>query len=976
MAPRVVIVLLLGCLAVPMIRADPSALIAVGDSWRYQAVNGTSSGSGTGSDNAGDSWKNPEFDDSAWRLGPSGFSAGYGLLTDPTPLEGGFGTIPTHRFRCRFELADPTQVALLTLRIDYDDAFVAYLNGVEVARRNLPGLAGEAVSPATPALAWRYRAGADELDLTHAVPLLRTGANVLALQVHGTSGFDSTLSCAAELLANCNRGPMLQSTSTRATWIAWRTPVAVPSVLEWGIDDALDRRVMVDTPTTNHLVRLDGLDPATTYSYRVRVAGATTEGATRPQQFRTLAESGAIRFAVLGDSGGGGVRQREIARWLGASSPDLVLHTGDTVYPGFQTDLADQRFLSVYRPWMARVPLFQTAGNHDLLSGVDTYYDQFFLPTNSATGTEHYYSFDHGEVHFTVLFQTWFIQNQIREGDLQYQWLTNDLAKTAKPWKILVLHHPLLTSGLHRGDDYGGNGPLLPNGIPDRIDILQVLLPVASRFGVQLVLSGHDHNFERFVPVEGVCQIVTGGGGGGLYYLSQLDWYSSQFHVRHHFVRASVTRDEASFEAVDYQGQVFDSFKLRRTPATNPDLRAAWSSPVIESTPANDGRGNLAGQIFDFAGTGVQSVAGRWSNIGQLVVNQDRTHLYLGLRDVMLNPDWCVLLFVEVPGMSGVESLAAIGNGLWDPEGEGVEILDGLPGLEFDGFRPAVVCVVGDEYGDATQRGFVLGGAQVVGQGVFGLTPGLPEIPGTRLQQFDRSPQLPSGSGGRGSDFVEIAIPWSQIGGLPAAGGLRVAAVAARGLVGVPPPPAPLTLLDTGFIGTALTADSRGSARLASFAVELAEDPDPDRDDLLTADELRLGTDPRRADSDGDGLPDGWEVRNGFSPLSAAGVDAGDADADGDGASNWAEWIAGTSPRDGASLFVLESSLVEGGRIRLRWPRVAGRRYTLERAESLLGGFHVVLGLAQSQGEFLVYEEAAAEGGSDNRFYRIAVAIE
>jgi hypothetical protein len=129
------------------------------------------------------------------------------------------------------------------------------------------------------------------------------------------------------------------------------------------------------------------------------------------------------------------------------------------------------------------------------------------LPKNPATGTEHFYSFDHGDAHFSVLLQPYASQYLLTPGDMQYNWLTNDLATTAKPWKFIFMHVPIASSGAHRFDDYA------QFGTPDDIDIRNALLPVAAQYGVQMIFTGHDHNYGRFNPMNGVYSVVTGGGG-------------------------------------------------------------------------------------------------------------------------------------------------------------------------------------------------------------------------------------------------------------------------------------------------------------------------------------------------------------------------------------------------------------------------------------------------------------------------------
>ena len=208
--------------------------------------------------------------------------------------------------------------------------------------------------------------------------------------------------------------------------------------------------------------------------------------------------------------------------------------------------------LQPYQPHMAQTPYFFALGNHDLYSGVFHYLEAFYLPTNSVsqaqhavlgTSPEHYYSFDQGDAHFTVLFVPFISHNRLSTGDPQYQWLTNDLAQTTKPWKIVLWHVPMNSSSAHRSDDYDFTGTA------DRLEIRDVLLP-ATRYGVQLVLCGHEHGYERFNPTNGVHSITTAGGGGVLYGFTELDEASAFFEVRYNCVRVQIQGDTLRAEAL------------------------------------------------------------------------------------------------------------------------------------------------------------------------------------------------------------------------------------------------------------------------------------------------------------------------------------------------------------------------------------------------------------------------------------------
>jgi hypothetical protein len=153
-------------------------------------------------------------------------------------------------------------------------------------------------------------------------------------------------------------------------------------------------------------------------------------------------------------------------------------------------------------------------------------------------------------------------------GSAQLQWLNNDLAATRRPWRIVFLHCPLFTSALHRADDFNYNG------IADRLELQQWLLPVLTQYGVQVVLSGHDHCYERFAPTNGVHCFVTGGGGYSLYAMTQRDALSQRFEQRFHHIVANLRGESLNIQAVDRFGVVFDTATIPRV--SPPVLRAGW----------------------------------------------------------------------------------------------------------------------------------------------------------------------------------------------------------------------------------------------------------------------------------------------------------------------------------------------------------------------------------------------------------------
>jgi hypothetical protein len=891
--------------------ADEVSLVRVGESWRYFRGVGEPSEPAT-------AWRGLAFDDSSWAAGMSGFSL---IGDEATPVRGP-GSFSSVYFRRRFNLADPASVQWLVLRLDYASGFVAYLNGHEVLRQ---GLDGDPPPHDAYASSSHARGTAIDFDVSGYTSLLIPGDNLLAIQAHVAASSPSALTLVPELLANFQRGPFVGNASADSIQVVWRTPAAADSVVEFGPDPSLAWIISDETAVGEHAVTLSGLEPDTRYYYRVRSSAGEAAAESPVYSFRTLKKSGSLSFAVLGDSGGGYAAQFRVAQVLAEANPDLVLHAGDLIYGYFTLGYSDTRLLSVYGAHMRSTPYYFTFGNHELYGGSDRpYLDTLYLPTNSASGTEHYYSFDHGDAHFVCLFLPTLTafpgveEYELAVGSTQYVWLTNDLAQTAKPWKLVFMHSPLVTSSAHRRDD------LNLNGIPDRLEIQQILLPVFQQYGVQAVFSGHDHNYERIRPTNGVHAFVTGGGGYSLYDLTERDPLSVQFWKTYNCLKVMVSGDTMQVEALDQYGNVLDTASIQKAPPPRRTWRSAWHVTTVEDGPATDGDGNITVQTFNLVGAPIPARSGDFSNLGEIYVNNDPAYLYLGFKQAMIGADQNIFLFIESPRLAGVSRLAGLGNGILDPEGEGADGLDFLKNLSFTNFAPSLACLLGDEFADGQYRSFDRPALALnVGQGVFRLDAGFSDVAGARLQQFDISPQAfypgvhQGASAERNADLIEVAIPYQALGGLQPGDQVRIGAVVGGGLFD---PATQSRQLDYGFLGSALHGSGLGPVVLEGLTVQLADYPP-------------------NADSDGDGLLDRWEVAHHLDPLSAAGDDGAMGDPDADGFTNLEEQAAGTDPWDRNSVLRTALVVLEPDHLRVTWQAVPGRPYMLQSSTDVAGPF-------------------------------------
>src|SRR5215218_2558541 len=298
-----------------------------------------------------------------------------------------------------------------------------------------------------------------------------------------------------------------------------------------------------------HAVALTGLDPASTYHYRVEGAG----GSSATGCFRTapVGDDPRFDFAVVGDSGSGGKGQLAVAALLERLRPDLILHTGDVVYPAGEERHYDRRFFAPYRKLIKTVPIFPVLGNHDVRKGNGAaFLENFHPPLGSPGSTKRYYSFDWGGAHFVALDSELYYGDTASEPEEQRDFLERDLAATRKRLRVVFLHRSPYGSSRHGGDGR----------------VREDLEPLFARHGVDVVLSGHDHVYERTVPIKGVTYVVSGGGGRRLYPAGGSARTASSVSA-HHAVLVRVGGRHLSLEAVEAGGKVVDRVGLYQSHA-------------------------------------------------------------------------------------------------------------------------------------------------------------------------------------------------------------------------------------------------------------------------------------------------------------------------------------------------------------------------------------------------------------------------
>lgn len=358
--------------------------------------------------------------------------------------------------------------------------------------------------------------------------------------------------------------------------------------------------------------RLEGLPPGAEVEY-VAWAGEARQG---PFRFRTAPPAGegdTIRVLAFGDSGWGSEAQLRLARLMSSEPADLIVHTGDIAYHvGSEEDFTLRHF-RVYRSLLAGTPFFPAPGNHDLRTDDGAPYDRAFLwpaPTEGAR----YYTFRWGGVQFVMLDTTDPDRPDLdypprvaarlareaaartsgedvdreespggrmrdEEGP-EFEWLVRTLEQaSADPsvrWIVVVMHHPIYSHAV----GLSGHGADQELG--------EAIVPLFDRYGVDLVLAGHDHHYERSHPLRdgravepgcGPVYVVSGGGGAtrfarGIAPSPLLERSSRE----HHYVRLKVVEAAIIGEVVDEAGRLIDEFRVFDSPGWSQEEEAAAPS--------------------------------------------------------------------------------------------------------------------------------------------------------------------------------------------------------------------------------------------------------------------------------------------------------------------------------------------------------------------------------------------------------------
>jgi hypothetical protein len=298
------------------------------------------------------------------------------------------------------------------------------------------------------------------------------------------------------------RGPYLQCGTPTSVVVRWRTDWFTRGCVRFGFDpDGFTGEVCEAAPSIDHELRLDGLVPGSRYYYQLLADELWLAGGLEYSFVTAPTNTQPVRVWVIGDSGTANDEARAVRDgyrlYVQDRRTDLWLMLGDNAYESGTDTEYQKAVFDMYPEMLRHCALWPTIGNHDATyasGGSLPYLDMFTLPTRGEagglpSGTERYYSFDHANIHFVCLDSS----TSARGTDsAMLRWLEQDLVATEKDWIIAYWHHPPYSFGSHNSDGEG-----------DLMEIRQNVLPILESHGVDVVLCGHSHVYERSFLLNG-----------------------------------------------------------------------------------------------------------------------------------------------------------------------------------------------------------------------------------------------------------------------------------------------------------------------------------------------------------------------------------------------------------------------------------------------------------------------------------------
>ncbi len=311
-----------------------------------------------------------------------------------------------------------------------------------------------------------------------------------------------------QVSAQVTRQPYLQIITPNSIVVRWDSDSSRVGTVCYGTSATSLTSVKSDTGgTTKHEVRIAGLSPKQKYYYSV----TGSSNGRSDQYFVTAPITGTRQFTrlwVISDFGQSYTAECDARRLVtinvwkafnnNSLAADFILSLGDQSEWDYDSQLQANYFDQLVDV-VKSTPLLTVVGNHENDTDKRVVYKSVFsVPTNAeaggvASGTKDYYSFDYGNIHVVVL-----SAEDVEMGGAEKTWLQNDLASNKSDWLIAAMHRPMQSAGYHKTDTD-------PIALSEKTN----WLPVLEAAGVDLILAGHNHVYERSYLLDNLTGIST-----------------------------------------------------------------------------------------------------------------------------------------------------------------------------------------------------------------------------------------------------------------------------------------------------------------------------------------------------------------------------------------------------------------------------------------------------------------------------------
>ncbi len=365
--------------------------------------------------------------------------------------------------------------------------------------------------------------------------------------------------------AGVTKGPVLLRVSEDKAALMWETEIDGPGEVLYGEGDVLDKKATTEPIKVEykinkkaafiHKVWLENLEPGREYNYRITGPRApilqriTKLGQSSIQskvyKFRTVpADTNEVTFLVYGDSRTRPEVHRRVVEQMLDKNADFVVHSGDSVSSGDHYEQFGPQFFEPVKGLAETVPFYIAKGNHEGRKGN---FEKLLVPE----GQTNTFGFDYGPVHFFCVDN---YSSDLTDRE-QLRQIADDARKSKARWKFVSYHKPSLNFGGHWSDW----------GYPDALRIL-------SEAGVDFVMSGHSHQYERFRPVAPLpgtdgsyVTHITCGGGGAPSHDVKPSLYHAQAKVINHFCLFNINDNKLTMDTFDIDGKVIDHLEVIKT---------------------------------------------------------------------------------------------------------------------------------------------------------------------------------------------------------------------------------------------------------------------------------------------------------------------------------------------------------------------------------------------------------------------------